>query len=68
MFTQESVILSTGGSCIAPLGRPLPPTPKTATAVDGTHPAGMHCCLLLVFLSCESVLLELVHFQIISKI
>ena len=34
----------------APLGRQ--PPPKTATAVDGTHPTGMHSCSQAVRTSC----------------
>ena len=36
-----SRILSTGG-CTPP--RQTPPSPETASAVDGTHPTGMHSC------------------------
>ena len=59
MFSQASVILSTGGGCL-PLGRgvytphwappgrhPLldrHPPPQTDTAADDTHPSGMHSC------------------------
>ena len=38
MFSQASVILSTEGrACVAE---------ETATAADGTHPTGMHSCLV----------------------
>ena len=40
MFLHVSVILSTG----------------TATAADGTHPTGMHSCLLNVFVYYMTVL------------
>ena len=58
MFSQASVILSTGDVAETPLGRHPPgrhplcpvhaginsPPPPMATAVDGTHPTGMHSC------------------------
>ena len=57
MFLRLSVILSTGGMSasvhaeIHPPGRQppgqTPPPQQTATAVDGTHPTGMHSCLHL---------------------
>ena len=85
MFSQASVILSTGGVWVdtpradTSLGRPTGQTPhwadnplgrhpflgrqppgqtplpgqtllpqQTATAADGTHPTGMHSCLMLI--------------------
>ena len=60
IFSQTSVILSTVG-CLVPggllpggllLGGPGPgglpdgDPPRTATAVGGTHPTGMHSCLI----------------------
>ena len=52
MFSQASVILSTGGRCTPPKADTPPwltssgqtPPPQTATAADGTHPTGMHSC------------------------
>ena len=51
MFSQASVILSTGGT--PPPGRhhpswadTTPPPQETATLADGTHPTGMHSCSL----------------------
>ena len=60
MFLQASVILSTGGGCLVPGWGWLvpggesapgggvpggdPPPPRTAIAVGGTHPTGMHSC------------------------
>ena len=65
MFSQASVILFTGGGGGYPsmdwgrhptLGRhPRTDTaspPPTATAVDGTHPTGMHSC----FKICEHLI------------
>ena len=49
-------VSATGGGCLLPGGVPGPggrgsapggclvETPRTATAVGGTHPTGMHCC------------------------
>ena len=49
MFSQGSVCLQ--GEGVHPPGqtpppKPLgrPPSPEMATAVDGTHPTGMHSC------------------------
>ena len=39
MFSQASVILSTGGVSQHALGGEV-----SATAVDGTHPTGMYSC------------------------
>ena len=61
MFSQASVILFTGGypsmywgrhpprQTPPPCADATPPGrhPPTATAADGTHPTGLHSCLLL---------------------
>ena len=49
MFSQASVILFTWRGVYPSVhwGRhPRADTPPTATAADGTHPTGMHSCLL----------------------
>ena len=53
MFLQVSVILPTGeggawsrGGFLLPGGGCLVETSGTATAAGGTHPTGMHSCLL----------------------
>ena len=33
-------------SITIPVQTPPPPPPETATAADGTHPTGMHSCLI----------------------
>ena len=55
MFLHLSVILFTGegvyfsmqwaGGVYTSVGRP--PIPETVTEVGGTHPTGMHSCILL---------------------
>ena len=65
IFSQASVILLTGGVLLLGvlLGRGLLgevsapgggawwiPPPGTATAAGGTHPTGMHSCILLIIL------------------
>ena len=55
MFSQASVILFTGGGVYPnmhwsrhpPPGQTTPPRPLTA--VDGTHPIGMHSCSWIYF-------------------
>ena len=60
MFSQASVILSTGGDlhgrgcrgggvCMVGgmHGREACVAVETSTAADGTHPTGMHSCILL---------------------
>ena len=42
MFSQASVILSTGGEGMWQTSPPLPPPQETATAADGSYPTGMH--------------------------
>ena len=50
MFLHLSVILFTGG-CTTPWAdtpdEKTPSSPEMATAVDGTHPTGMHSCFVL---------------------
>ena len=53
MFLYLSVILrgcipACNGGCTAPLLGRHPPS-ETATEAGGTHPTGMHSCLLTVF-------------------
>ena len=49
MFSQACVKNSVRGGYSPPLARPPPQTHhQTATAVDGTHPTGMHSCNYLI--------------------
>ena len=52
MFLHVSVILFTGGwpaDTAPPFRQADTPSPRAATAANGTHPTGMHSCFALIY-------------------